>query len=360
MNNKFFLFLLIMPFSLLVRAQEAPLLTLTETKHNFGTVNETDGAVNYNFVFRNTGKAALKISEVNAACGCTTPEWSSDSIMPGQVGFIKVQYDPFNRPGPFNKSLTVTSNANPSVLVLFIEGYVVPKATSPKTDFPVVKGQLRFKNENIHLGNIPNNEVVEKLIEVYNDGEKSIKFKNKDLSPPHIKFSYEPQNLEPGQSGVIKLHYDGKAKKDLGYANDNVVIYTDEKEEEAKSFNVIAVIEEYFPELTLAELAEAPKIHFEKVIHDFGTMNKGEVVKTQFIFANNGGKELNLRKLSSNCTCIRVTAETDVILPGKSSYIEVTFDSSKRGGFEQKQVSIFTDDPTGKTKNLTIKATVRE
>lgn len=91
--------------------------------HDFGTVIEGENAT-YEFVFTNTGKEPIIISNVAASCGCTTPSWTKEPVKPGQKGSIKAVYSSQNRPGPFNKQITVTSNAATSTKVLTIKGNV--------------------------------------------------------------------------------------------------------------------------------------------------------------------------------------------------------------------------------------------
>jgi hypothetical protein len=45
----------------------------------------------------------LIISNVKPSCGCTTPEFSQDPIMPGKSAKIKVGYNTAN--GGFNKMI---------------------------------------------------------------------------------------------------------------------------------------------------------------------------------------------------------------------------------------------------------------
>ena len=91
--------------------------------HDFGTVVEGVNAT-YEFVFTNTGKEPIIISNVAASCGCTTPSWTKEPVKPGQKGSIKAVYSSQNRLGPFNKQITVTSNALTSTKVLTIKGNV--------------------------------------------------------------------------------------------------------------------------------------------------------------------------------------------------------------------------------------------
>lgn len=99
--------------------------------HDFGTINEGPIA-NYSFKVTNTGNAPVVISRAQASCGCTTPEWSQDPILPGASSTIKVGYNTSGRPGAFAKTITVTSNAENSSIILRINGSVTPKAKTSK------------------------------------------------------------------------------------------------------------------------------------------------------------------------------------------------------------------------------------
>lgn len=104
-----------------------PKITFANLEHNYGQiVKASDG--NCEFEFTNTGTEPLILSNVRASCGCTTPSYTKEPIMPGKKGSIKVHYNT-NNVGGFNKSVTVTSNAvdNPRV-VLKIKGTVVESA----------------------------------------------------------------------------------------------------------------------------------------------------------------------------------------------------------------------------------------
>ncbi len=95
--------------------------------HDFGAITEGTQAT-YEFKFINTGKEPLVISNVQASCGCTTPKWSTEPIAPGKSGTITATYNSTGRPGPFTKTITITSNAKSSPKILTINGTVSPKA----------------------------------------------------------------------------------------------------------------------------------------------------------------------------------------------------------------------------------------
>ncbi|MBA4302741.1 MAG: hypothetical protein C0424_00795 [Sphingobacteriaceae bacterium] len=91
--------------------------------HDFGTVNQGE-PLSFDFVFTNSGKEPVIISNVSASCGCTTPSWTKEPVKAGQKGSIKAVYNS-QILGPFTKQVTVTSNAGTSTKVLTIKGNVV-------------------------------------------------------------------------------------------------------------------------------------------------------------------------------------------------------------------------------------------
>ncbi len=96
----------------LVNAQQAPLsedpLQLKESVHDFGKIQQGK-PVYYTFQITNSGNTALKLDNVQASCGCTTPEWSSDPIAAGASAAIKVGFNAASE-GLFDKFITITYN----------------------------------------------------------------------------------------------------------------------------------------------------------------------------------------------------------------------------------------------------------
>lgn len=104
-----------------------PIATFEKTEHNFGTLKEEVGSVSYVFKVTNTGDKALLLKDVKTSCGCTTPEWSKQPIAPGKTGSVTVTYSTINRPGPFDKTITIKTNTAEGSVILHIKGSVTPK-----------------------------------------------------------------------------------------------------------------------------------------------------------------------------------------------------------------------------------------
>lgn len=112
--------------ALFVKAQTATSnskLKFNTLEHDFG--NQPQGKpVTFEFEFINTDtKDAVVLEDVKASCGCTTPTWTKEPVMPGKKGVIKAQYN-MARDGAFRKSITVNTK-NGETITLYISGNAV-------------------------------------------------------------------------------------------------------------------------------------------------------------------------------------------------------------------------------------------
>ncbi len=97
------------PVNALVAQANDP-MQLNESEHDFSKIPQGKPVFTY-FIVRNTGSVPLKIDNVQASCGCTTPEWNKEPIPPGGTDRIKVGYNAASD-GYFEKFITVQYNGN--------------------------------------------------------------------------------------------------------------------------------------------------------------------------------------------------------------------------------------------------------
>lgn len=105
-------------------AQNANIVFAKET-HDFGKV-EVGKPVTHVFTFKNTGTEPLVVLDAVASCGCTKPTFSKDPVAPGASGQISATFNAAAI-SPFNKTVTVTTNAKTSTVYLTLKGEVVSK-----------------------------------------------------------------------------------------------------------------------------------------------------------------------------------------------------------------------------------------
>src|SRR5882762_11450779 len=81
--------------------------------HDFGKIKQ-GVPVTHEFKFTNKGKAPLVITNAQGSCGCTTPNWTRDPVMPGGEGVVKATFNAM-AVGPFDKTVSVTANVDGGV-----------------------------------------------------------------------------------------------------------------------------------------------------------------------------------------------------------------------------------------------------
>lgn len=357
-NMRIFYLLIFLFTSNIVAAQEKGKLKFEEETYDFGEVKEEDGPITHEFEFTNTGTTPILISTVKASCGCTTPGWSKEPILPGKKGFVKAQYNPLNRPGAFQKSLTITNNGENPREILFIKGKVIPKVKTIEEELRVKTGALRIKNKTVNMGRITTEKEVMRKIDVYNDSDSVFSFTENVLAPEFIKLSFEPATLQPKAKGEINIRFNPDFKDNLGFQNHNVRFFTDESDNQEKELNVMATITEYFAPLSEEEKKKSPQLNIANRISDIGKISKNTVKETQFTLTNGGKSSLNIRKVLSNCNCLIAQLNDYDIKPGESTTLVAKFDAQGRRGNQLKTITIYSNDPTAPTQSVSIKAQV--
>lgn len=117
--------LLLVAFFSAAQAQTAApatsVLIAKEAEHNFGKIPQGK-PVYYTFTIINKSTEPLKLDDVTATCGCTTPEWNKNAIAPGGSSQIKVGFNAAQA-GYFQKYVTVQYNGG-QTLQMTIKGTV--------------------------------------------------------------------------------------------------------------------------------------------------------------------------------------------------------------------------------------------
>ncbi len=343
------------------------LVQFAKTEHDFGKIKEEDKVATTRFTFKNSQKRPVKVVDVKTSCGCTSPSWSREPISPGKEGYIEAQYSSWGRPGPFVKTLTVrvrseADTTREETYTLTIKGEVLPRPKGPEDWYPTKLGGLRFGPANhASYGTIKTNEKKTQRITIYNDSDKPIEIKGFAEVPKHIEVAFvTPQGpitnyeLKPKDTIQVEIKYDAAAANDYGFVYHLLKIRTTDASEPDKPLYVTANIEEYFGELTEAQLAEAPRAQFDRTDYDYGKIKAGDQVTYEFRLTNVGKKPLIIRKVKASCGCTAATPDKSELKSGESTSIKVTFDSTGRAGRDSKSVTVITNDPRQPTINLVI------
>lgn len=107
-------------------------LVPAEDAYNFGKIPQGK-PVHHDFIVKNTGATPLKLNNVQASCGCTTPEWDHEKDIPaGGTSTIKVGYNA-QAEGPFTKAITITyGEAGSKIITIKGEVWKTPASSAPE------------------------------------------------------------------------------------------------------------------------------------------------------------------------------------------------------------------------------------
>lgn len=76
------------------------------------------------YEFKNTGKTAVVITNVQGSCGCTATDYTKEPILPGKTAKVTATYNAANK-GAFTKTVTVTTSAETTPKILTLKGTVI-------------------------------------------------------------------------------------------------------------------------------------------------------------------------------------------------------------------------------------------
>jgi hypothetical protein len=358
MRKTYFLGLLILLIVNRLPGQErGACFSFKEEKFNFGTVKEEDGPMNHVFEFTNIGGSPLIINNVQASCGCTTPDWSKQPVPPGGKGFVKATFDPSGRPGSFTKTITITSNVpdNPGI-TLSITGSVIGKPATADQQFRFPIDSLRFRSSHLGFQTLHPGMVKTDSLQFYNKSKSQVTIAAVNV-PAFLKVMIVPTTLKPKEKGILIVTYNASLRNDWNFLVDYLYFIINGKQSPDYKITITSNIEEDFTKLSPDQLAKAPKIKFDKGIIEFGTIKAGEKPAYSFVFKNLGLSDLILRKIEKTCQCTTIVADK-LIKAGGSGVIKVVFDTQGQSGSVNKALTITTNDPNNTKMVLYIRGTV--
>ncbi|TAG05711.1 MAG: DUF1573 domain-containing protein [Cytophagia bacterium] len=344
-----------------------PLIKFQKLEHNFGNIKEDGGVAEYNFEFTNISKQPIKLSGVQASCGCTTPKWSKEPVGVNQKGIVTAAFDPNGRVGIIDKTVTVTIEGQSTPIILMIKGNVVAKVKGIKDYYPSENGSLRFSAYNFYFEKILHDGQAKQKMTIYNQSDKEIVMnveETKKLLPPHIQFIAQKSSIPAKDSIKVEVIFDASKQKDWDYVFHTLQLFTNDaaldaqgKSSAVKNLYVNGKVVENFGNLT--NETKLPMAKFDRVAHNFGNINQNPNNKTLFKLTNNGQANLIIRQSKASCGCTLGKVEKTTLAPSESTNFEVVFSTvGKPAGPQTQTLTVITNDPANPRTELRIEANV--
>ena len=350
------IFLLFIPFNSGAQ-QKTATISFDETVHDFGEIKEENGNVSYKFEFTNTGSEPLIVQNVVPSCGCTTPSWTKKPVMPGEKGFVAAAFNPANRPGHFDKYVTVQSNASESSLRLRITGKVTPKPLSLEEEYRYAMGPVRLKTNHLSFGTVYKGQDISRNVEIINTSDEPVSLEFKNI-PEHLNLNANKSTLKPNETADVNVTYLTGKQADWDFVIDRVDVYLNGQTDRTYKLVVSANMQEDFSGMTDAQKAKAANMEFTDKNFDFGKLKQGQSVQHEFKFTNTGKSDLVIHKVKASCGCTATMLSNEIIAPGEEGTIKVNFNSAGKSGAQNKTVTLITNDPNHPREILWIRGEV--
>ena len=345
-----------------------PVIQFDKTTHDFGNIKEDGGKATGKFEFTNTGNQDLLLTSVKPGCGCTAADYTKTAVPPGGRGFINATYDPYNRPGSFNKNIKVTTNepkfaddANASPYMIYIKGNVEKRAPTKyeTAGYKTGNGEVRIKESNIKL-ELLNTESKTFTIQVMNFSAIDSKFEIINF-PNYITLGQEASIvLKPNEEKEITFKYDAVKRAEIGTFKDLINIQTQDPTEPKLSIIVESIIKEDFSKLTSKQLQDAPKAVLDSLNINFGKVEKNTNATIEVKLYNKGKNPLIIRQLKSTNTIFSIVSDKNEILKDHFATLTVTLNSKNRRGAQNSTIEILTNDPANSLLQIVCKGEVSQ
>ena len=168
-------------------------------------------SVEVTFEFSNGGKGPLVIHDAVTSCGCTTADYPSHSLKPGEIGKIKTTFHSKGHGGANDISLLVKSN-DPALPVktLRIRGKVIR--------------QWQAKPDRFVLTNLKPNRRYTRRIQLSNFMDEPLEIKKLVPGNAHIHLLSKPKRADPRGMESIAFEVSVKDLKAGGIAQSSIRI----------------------------------------------------------------------------------------------------------------------------------------
>lgn len=349
--------LVIIPMSSFAQGDSGSALVFERNVWDFGVINEVDGPVSYTFKFNNNGDIPLVLERVMVSCGCTTPEYTREPIMPGEEGQIKITFDPADRPGTFIKDIYISSGGGKNRDKITVRGEVKGRPRSIEEDYPYqLSDGLRLTKFDTNFGYIDHSKPFSMVVGYANTSDKPVKF-DFSVSPvsENVSVSALP-TICAGCKGDITITYDMRGSASYGRVAHKVELWVNGRKETLGITTTAIVVDRFAPYDSTAR----PEMKLMPSIMDVGDVSNGTEVEAEFAIANEGERLLIVRAVQPRKNVTTDLKPGTQIAPGDELTVKASLKPSGiRGGFFADGIYITTNDPVSPMKELRIMGKIK-
>lgn len=296
------------------------------------------------FKFTNKDREPLVVKDVDAGCGCLTPQWTRSPLQKGEDGEIRITYDA-QLLGHFDRYIDVYTNASDKPVRIRMKALVSngEKQTLEEM-FPYEIDDILLSTNNLEFTDVNAGDSAKVEIELLNNSQTVYTPMLMHL-PAYLTAEYKPEMIARGRRGKIELTLHSEKLPDLGL-NQTSIYLARFSGDKVGANNEIAVSAVKLPDLHYAEeFTKKPSFHISTTELHIGKLGKKTKLKGEVKLSNKGTGVLRLNKIQAFNQAITVALPKTELQPHEEVKMQVTVDARFLGMSKaQPRVLIITND----------------
>lgn len=299
------------------------------------------------FKMKNDGNRALRISEVKKSCGCTSVEYPTQSIAPGEEFVVKMTYDA-KQMGTFVKQLLLYSNASGEPYMLTMQGKVVEQMSDFSGSYDYMLGALKADVQEIEFDDVNRGDRPVQRIHIFNPTDETMEPVVMHL-PSYLSAQVSPSKLAPHHGGEVTIVLDSKKLRDFGLNQTSIYLgeRPGDKVSSEKEITASAVLLPDFDNMSEAQKESAPKIVLSTTNLNLGSFDGKKKLKGEIVISNEGKSTLDIRSMQMFNIGMQVALNKSHLKPGETAKLKITVIASDlaKAKVRNPRVLMITNDP---------------
>ena len=328
--------------------------------YDFGVIAESGGKQSCAFTATNIGSKPIVLVDVVTTCGCTVPTFSRKPIRSGETTKIEVTYDPYGRPGVFERKLHLYGSKNERLAVLTIRGEVTPRERTMEEQYPLELGSgIRASATHCSFTYIYVGMPMRSAISIVNTADAPHRLA---LSPKQTSGLLAvdcPTTLAAGERSAINFCYEVPTETPrYGTLRDTFSVEIDG----VKSDKVLLTHGIAVDRPTKSRKEQPPIVDLSENMLKFGAVKRSAgVQRRRLTLYNRGTSELMVQAVECG-EGISTSLQPMCRVPqGGELACEVLFDPSQADyGFVTAWLVLVTNDPNRPMRRVRVTATVED
>ena len=191
---------------------------------DFGNIIEEDGLKTVRIYVRNDSTTPSALLKVRPSCGCTAADFMKEEFAPGDSAWIDLTYNPYRRPGSFEKTVRVYP-VEGDMIRIPITGVVFASPETIENMFPVEAGLLHLSEKTLMPVRPLSIESKNLYVDVYNSGNETV-YPRIICDSEAVEAQCFPAVIPPGEKGMIGVYLNPLKESRTGNIEYTLRLYT--------------------------------------------------------------------------------------------------------------------------------------